>query len=1545
MDEGPNILLVDSGRGEREWLRAAVGREFPGATLIRIADKDRFRAVLQGTEDFQIVLVSDKCPWGKAGDALSCLRQRWPDLPVFLMTEDTNAKAAARARRSAFTGVVPNSDVRLPLLVQSLRGALEPPRSKSKPRKGRKTASRRRSKQPGSHLQQVHNIYRQAIQNARGVPYELRFDEGIYVFFAEGMEHLLGRKIERLTQEEFHDYLREIVITDPDAPASREAYHQAFLDGEVERWQADYRIRAADGVERWLSDCSTPIRDEVTGAVIGSLGILYDITERRRVEERLRESNRLLSTLSAISRAIGSSRTPEELTESLALELRRVLKLDAFYMEAFRSETGLSLGLGNYDTLDGVFQQVPLIRDNMDRRRGPLGPTVYQGRNVLVINRTSEDLTEQIDGFAVFGDKRRRSAALVFVPLIVGERVIGVMSVQSYTPEAYGKTEIELLTAIGAQVAPAVESVLLSHQLVLNSELLRSIVTGTSTSTGADFFRSLVRHLAFAFGVRYALLGELLGPDHRRVRTRAVWTGENYIDSFEFELEGTFFRSAPERGIYACLHGARDHFPEDPLLDRFHIESCMGILLCDSSGEALGVLEVMHTEAMDEVLDLESVLRVFATRAGAELERLRAEEALQRSEEKYRNLFQNALVGMFRTRLSDGLILEANQQMVELTGFKSQAEYVEKVRAADTYVDPGTRERMLRLVQEKGEVNNFEARVRRDDGKIIWLQYSAKLYADQGYLEGIAFDVTHRKEIEQALRDANETLQAIVQASPLAIIGFGLDQRVLLWNPAAERIFGWRREEVMDAVTPIIPQLEFDDLSAIQQKTVKERGFSGLELRRRRKDRTEVDISLSMASLRDSNGSVTGAVAVVSDITEKKRLETERETFAWLSLQLVEAETLSSMADSLTQALDLLFRFDALYFGQRSPGEDRFLPVRAMDVVDGVRQIVPGIVSRLQNFRYLGRLVEGEPYLLNRESEEEESLNTFGDQDRRSASLMFCPVVFRGEVSGILSVQSYTPDFYSARDLRLFKALTDLIAPALRRAQAEAELRRSEARNRALLDALPDMIFVIGADGVFHDYKATRDQLLAPPENFLGRHIREILPPDVAELTLSHVAKAIRSDDIQYYEYELFFEDRYREYEARMGRCGPDEILIVVRDITERKQLEQQLRQALKMEAIGRLAGGIAHDFNNLLTGIVGNLGVAQMDASPDLQPILDEAMKASQRAAGLVSQLLAFGRKTLVAIRPTDVTPILNEVTGIARNTFDGRIEISLHRAPTLRRVMGDPGQIHQVLLNLLVNSRDALAPCLDAPRPAPPRIVLAADNFDADEEYSRLFSYARPGNFVVLSVTDTGIGMSEETKRQVFEPFFTTKELGKGTGLGLATVYGIVKQHNGWINVYSEPGNGSTFRVYLPASGLDPVPDTDSDAETQEEILPMPGGEETVLVADDEVFIRRLARRILEPLGYTVLEAADGEEALDLHRQNEPAVDLVLLDLSMPRLSGQETLARLREAAPGIKVILSSGYAHLGDLPAHLGAVDSISKPYRPAELARLVRKVLDA
>ena len=387
---------------------------------------------------------------------------------------------------------------------------------------------------------------------------------------------------------------------------------------------------------------------------------------------------------------------------------------------------------------------------------------------------------------------------------------------------------------------------------------------------------------------------------------------------------------------------------------------------------------------------------------------------------------------------------------------------------------------------------------------------------------------------------------------------------------------------------------------------------------------------------------------------------------------------------------------------------------------------------------------------------------------------------------------------------------------------------------------------------------------------------------------------------------------------------------------------EARLQQAQKMEAIGRLAGGVAHDFNNLLTVILGNtqLDLALRNLQPDdpSRLRLVEVEQAGNRAAVLTRQLLAFSRLQRLERRTINLNDTIGQITNLLKRVIGADVEVLVNAAHDLSAVYADPAQIEQVLMNLGVNARDAM--------PEGGRLTIETSNVELDQTYSRRYPYVKPGRYAQIRVSDTGSGMDDETQTHVFEPFFTTKEIGKGTGLGLSMVYGIIKQHDGHINVYSELGHGTAFKIFLP------VDESTVETEVQTLKLPLRGGSETILVAEDEEALRVLARDILEGLGYTVLLAPNGEEALRIYWDGRQHIDLLLLDVVMPRMGGLEAYKHLREENGDVPLILMTGYSadtlqerfvEQDQLIEQWGAV-VIQKPYSVEGLGRKVREVLD-
>lgn len=397
---------------------------------------------------------------------------------------------------------------------------------------------------------------------------------------------------------------------------------------------------------------------------------------------------------------------------------------------------------------------------------------------------------------------------------------------------------------------------------------------------------------------------------------------------------------------------------------------------------------------------------------------------------------------------------------------------------------------------------------------------------------------------------------------------------------------------------------------------------------------------------------------------------------------------------------------------------------------------------------------------------------------------------------------------------------------------------------------------------------------------------------------------------------------------------GQHYILAIARDITKQKNLEEQLRQAQKLEAVGQLAGGVAHNFNNMLTAIMGYVGLS-LDTLPSGHPVANDLQgiqKTAQRAADIVQQLLAFTRSQIIQPEVLDLNRLVLDMNAMLRHLISEAIELTTLPAPDLGLVKVDAGQIEQVLVNLVINASDAM--------PGGGQLTIETANVTLDEAYAQHYADVPPGRYVMLAVTDTGVGMTEEVKERIFEPFFTTKEVGQGTGLGLATCFGIVKQNNGHISVYSELGQGTTFKIYLPRVDKR----RHASSPTAEE-RHRPGGTETVLLVEDEEMVREMAARVLQKRGYTVLQATNGEEALQISRE-QPSIHLLITDVVMPKMDGLVLAGKLKNNFPNIKVLYISGYTD--NAIVHHGVLEPdinfLAKPFTPTHLSGKVREVLD-
>jgi len=504
------------------------------------------------------------------------------------------------------------------------------------------------------------------------------------------------------------------------------------------------------------------------------------------------------------------------------------------------------------------------------------------------------------------------------------------------------------------------------------------------------------------------------------------------------------------------------------------------------------------------------------------------------------------------------------------------------------------------------------------------------------------------------------------------------------------------------------------------------------------------------------------------------------------------------------------------------------------------------------------------------------------------------------------------------------------------------QLREQEEYFKSLIEQAMDITAVLDADGAIRYASPSASPLLGyAPEELVGRRMLDLVHADDAAATVRVFSEGVATGQGGRL-LELRFRHKdgtYRVLEA-IGRYLLDDpvvqgVVINARDVTERRSLERQLLQAQKMEAVGRLAGGVAHDFNNLLTAILGYSGLL-LDGLPTLSPLrpdLEEIRKAADRGAGLTRQLLAFSRKQVLEMRVLDLNELVTDMDKLLRRLLGEDIVVVTQLAPALGAVRADAHQLEQVVVNLAVNSRDAM--------PQGGQLTIETRNAELDDSYVREHVPVRPGSYVMLALSDTGTGMSAETMSHMFEPFFTTKEAGKGTGLGLATVYGIVKQSGGYVWCYSEPGRGTTFKVYLPRvdAPVDRLPVRAAARSTR--------GSETILVVEDEPALREIIHRVLEKQGYTVVEASTPAAALTLARNQAGPIHLLLSDVVLPGRSGRALADELLVQRADLKVLFMSGYTE--DVIVQRGVLAPgtpfINKPFSADRLAAKVREVLDA
>ncbi|GIW52088.1 MAG: hypothetical protein KatS3mg081_1443 [Gemmatimonadales bacterium] len=1116
--------------------------------------------------------------------------------------------------------------------------------------------------------------------------------------------------------------------------------------------------------------------------------------------------------------------------------------------------------------------------------------------------------------------------------------------------------------ADGELLLASVESAIASFR---RERQLQRLVEDTFSRTGRDFFAAAVRFLGEELGADASIVAELAESHPGRARTLAYWRDGRLEENFEYDLAGTPCENVVGKGFCLYPDAVTRLFPEDLWLRREGAAAYMGEPMFGSRGQPLGLINAVFRRPLHHAAGEHATLfRLLATRAAAELERERAVKFLAENEQKFAALFRNSPIPTVLVRLRDRVLLDANRAWLELFGLEYGDVVGRNTADLPIRVDEDARHRLAEKLAAGQSARNVELRVSTDRGeRWVLSSFDVVTVGPEPLVISTVHDITDLRAAQRELRESEERFRRLIEYAPEAVVLLDVETgKFVFANRAAEELFKLSAQELLRrGPVELSPEVQPDGRRS-EEKAAEliARAVAGQApvFEWVHRDGEGKDVFCEVRLLRLDLGGRVIIRGSLLDISERKvaearmhRLNRAYEVLRLTTDAILQEPDTARLLDSVCRTAVEVGRFALAWVGLADSG--------------GKLSVVAHAGADPETLRILRDLVEGPApdcsftfHALDR-GEHSVCLDIARDEraagwraaalERGYASMASFPIRVSGRVAGTLNLYSTEAQFSDADELRLWDELAADLGLALeihererRRLEAEEELRRNEERFRQLIEYAPDMIHVIDNRGTLLFQSPSGEQTLGySAEERLGKSVFELIHPEDLERAASALREAVeRPGKVVTVEYRLRHKDGSWRILESVGRSLPELalggfIVINSRDVTDSRRLEEQFLQAQKMEAVGRLAGGVAHDFNNLLTVILGNAELWESNSQlpAEAREAFREIRESAERAASLTRQLLAFSRRQVMQLRELDLNEVVTGMARMLRRIIGEDIDLGLELGADRLPIRADPAMLEQVLLNLAVNARDAM------PQGGALRIETALA--DLSEPQAELDEPPQ-GRYALLRVTDTGTGIPPEYLPRIFEPFFTTKEAGKGTGLGLATVYGVVRQHGGTVRVRSRVGQGTTFEIFLP------LRKESVTAAGAEEVRPRPkGGSETVLLVEDDPDVRSTVRTILERSGYRVLAASNGAEARGLWKERGAEIDLVITDLVMPGgMSGLELAQGLRSDRPGLKVLYVSGYsADFAGRKIELGPGERfLQKPFTLHSLLEAVRGALD-
>lgn len=901
---------------------------------------------------------------------------------------------------------------------------------------------------------------------------------------------------------------------------------------------------------------------------------------------------------------------------------------------------------------------------------------------------------------------------------------------------------------------------------------------------------------------------------------------------------------------------------------------------------------------------------------------------------KYKEIFNATFDAIFIQDVLTGQILDVNDTMLRLYGFASkEAALANTISEMSTNIPPYTETEAMQKIRlaAGGQPQVFEWLAKKCSGEIFWAEVSLRksLIDGENRILAVVRDITARKQAENALYESKELLSAIFNAIPVRIFWKDKDLTYLGCNTVFAQDAGFAHpRDVIGKNDYDLAWREQAEQYRADDRAVIESGKAKLSFDEPQTTPSGKQIHLltSKVPLRDAAGNIVGVLGTYEDITERRQIE---EDLANTQIMLESAFEQTPIPMVLVSMPDRVLRI-----ANTACRELLDIADEPVSVGQALRNFAPSYVEYDAN----GDLI---PLTKAPLVQAMQGQNVYNEARKI--------VTQNGKERWVLA--SASPIYNTHGEL----IAAYLVFPDItEQKQAEKALRESEEQLRTLINSMPDIICFKDGQGRWLEanefdinlfnlqgvaYRGKKDSELAPfsefyHDAFLGCEATDEIAWQKG--TLSRCDEIIPTPDGPPKVFDIIKVPTFYPDGARKG------LVVVGRDITERKRaeaeqekLQAQLLQAQKMESVGRLAGGVAHDFNNMLLVILGHseLALKQLPPNHPLHSDLEEIHQAARRSADLTHQLLAFARKQTITPQVLDLNNTLAGILKMLKRLIGEDIDLLWVPGDDLWLVKMDPTQIDQILANLAVNARDAIV--------GVGRLTISTENVTLDRAYCATSPDLVPGDYVLLTVSDNGAGMSHETLKHLFEPFFTTKKPGEGTGLGLATIYGIVKQNNGLINVYSEPGLGTTFKIYLPRL-IDEKAGKPNELQTEA----IAGGTETILLVEDEPAILEMTQLILEDFGYLVLAANSPTRAMELAQQHAGKIHLLITDVVMPVMNGRDVAEQLYSLYPAMKCLFMSGYT--SDVIAHRGILDEgvsfIQKPFSIKELATKIRQALD-